>query len=155
MASRSARSKHELVSTPAATRAFFMSPMDTLSPLDARARSAAPRTRRASLNAGADRAATRDLEIAVGAGRIAEGTARAAARDRGTAVVGAARHVAIVAEIIPASRIRACDYAAARVQVPRKPLETPPRRRLRATKSARIFLQTPPTRIDASRPHDP
>ena len=86
-----------------------MSPMDTLSPLDARARSAAPRTRRASVNAGADRAATRDLEIAVGAGSIAEGTARAAARDRGTAVVGAARHVAIVAEIIPALRIRACD----------------------------------------------
>lgn len=121
MASRSARSKHELVSTPAATRAFFMSPMDTLSPLDARARSAAPRTRRASVNAGADRAATRDLEIAVGAGRIAEGTARAAARDRGTEVAGAARHVAIVAEIIPASRMRACDYAAARMQVPRKP----------------------------------
>jgi len=108
------------------------------------------------VNAGADRAATRDLEIAVGAGRVAEGTARAAARDRGTAVAGAARHVAIVAEIIPASRMRACDYAAARVQVPRKPLETPPLgRRLRAAKIARIFSRTSPTRIDASRPHDP
>ena len=130
MPSRSDRSKQELVSTPAATRACFMSPMDTLSPLDARARSVAPRTRRDSIaNAGADRrVATRDPENRVGAGsRLApEGFARAAARDRGPAVVGAARHVAIVAEIIPSSRIRACKDACARVEVPRKPLENYP-----------------------------
>ena len=130
MPSRSDRSKHELVSTPAATRACFMSPMDTLSPLDARARSVAPRTRRDSIaNAGADRrVATRDPENRVGAGsRLApEGFARAAARDRGPAVAGAAWHVAIVAEIIPSSRIRACKDACARVEVPRKPLENYP-----------------------------
>ena len=130
MPSRSDRSKHELVSTPAATRACFMSPMDTLSPLDARARSVAPRTRRDSIaNAGADRrVATRDPENRVGAGSPAhEGFARAAAaRDRGLAVAGAARHVVIVAEIIPSSRIRACKDACARVEVPRKPLENYP-----------------------------
>ena len=131
MPSRSDRSKHELVSTPAATRACFMSPMDTLSPLDARARSVAPRTRRDSIaNAGADRrVATRDPENRVGAGsRLApEGFARAAAaRDRGRAVAGAAWHVAIVAEIIPSLRICACKDACARGKVPRKPLENYP-----------------------------
>ena len=130
MPSRSDRSKQELVSTPAATRACFMSPMDTLSPLDARARSVAPRTRRDSIaNAGADRrVATRDPENRVGAGsRLApEGFAQADARDRGTASAGAARHVAIVAEIIPSLRIRACKDACARVEVPRKHLENYP-----------------------------
>ena len=108
--------------------------MDTLSPLDARARSVAPRTRRDSIaNAGADRrVATRDPENRVGAGsRLApEGFARADARDRGRAVAGAAWHVAIVAEIIPSSRIRACKDACAggsAAEAPRKlPDASPP-----------------------------
>ena len=74
----------------------------------------------------ASRREIQKIVSAPGAAWPLRGSRAAAARDRGRAVAGAAWHVAIVAEIIPSSRIRACKDACARVEVPRKPLENYP-----------------------------